>query len=207
VRPDDVNAQQASSPRKRVRPAGPRSRPSPAAAPIGNRSEDELHRLEAAPVVAVLTTIARSVAGLKVPRLVEISGIRRSDPGFAGGGALIAAARRGPEAQKVGIEIVRRALQAPAPQIAENAGFDGGGRSQNARPEGHQLRFDAQKGDYADLVKTGIIDPVKVVRTALQDASSVAGLLVMTEAMVGEKPKKKAPSMPPGGGMGGDMDF
>ena len=67
--------------------------------------------------------------------------------------------------------------------------------------------FDAQKGDYTDLVKTGIIDPVKVVRTALQDASSVAGLLVMTEAMVAEKPEKKAPAMPPGGGMGGDMDF
>jgi chaperonin GroEL len=56
-------------------------------------------------------------------------------------------------------------------------------------------------------VKTGIIDPVKVVRTALQDASSVAGLLVMTEAMVAEKPEKKAPAMPPGGGMGGNMDF
>ena len=67
--------------------------------------------------------------------------------------------------------------------------------------------FDAQKDEYADLVKTGIVDPVKVVRTALQDASSVAGLLVMTEAMVAEKPEKKAPPMPPGGGMRGDMDF
>jgi chaperonin GroEL len=67
--------------------------------------------------------------------------------------------------------------------------------------------FDAQKGDYTDMVKSGIIDPVKVVRTALQDASSVAGLLVTTEAMVAEKPEKKAPPMPPGGGMGGDMDF
>jgi chaperonin GroEL len=67
--------------------------------------------------------------------------------------------------------------------------------------------FDAQKGDYTDMIKSGIIDPVKVVRTALQDAASVAGLLVTTEAMVAEKPEKKAPPMPPGGGMGGDMDF
>ena len=68
--------------------------------------------------------------------------------------------------------------------------------------------FDAPKGDYADLVKTGIIDPVKVVRTALQDAASVAGLLITTEAMIGDKPKKDspAPAMPGGGGMGG-MDF
>jgi len=66
----------------------------------------------------------------------------------------------------------------------------------------------AQRGDYGDMVKAGIIDPVKVVRTALQDAASVAGLLVTTEAMVAEKPEKKAPMMPPGGdgGMGG-MDF
>jgi chaperonin GroEL len=68
--------------------------------------------------------------------------------------------------------------------------------------------FDAQTGDYVDLVKKGIIDPTKVVRTALQDAASVAGLLITTEAMVAEVPKKKAPAMPggPGGGMG-DMDF
>ena len=63
--------------------------------------------------------------------------------------------------------------------------------------------FDAQKGDYVDMVKTGIIDPVKVVRTALQDAASVAGLLVTTEAMVAELPKEAAPPAMPGGGMGG----
>jgi chaperonin GroEL len=68
--------------------------------------------------------------------------------------------------------------------------------------------FNAQTGEFEDLVKSGIIDPTKVVRTALQDAASVAGLLVTTEAMVAEKPEKKAPSMPPsgGGGMGG-MDY
>ena len=112
--------------------------------------------------------------------------------------------------QKVGIEIVRRALQSPVRQIAENAGFDGAvvaGKMLDQKDTNYG--FDAQKGDYCDMVKSGIIDPVKVVRTALQDAASVAGLLVTTEAMVAEKPEKKAPmGMPPGGGgMGGDMDF
>jgi chaperonin GroEL len=131
-----------------------------------------------------------------------------------GGAALIYAIRaldklRAANAdQKVGIEIVRRALQAPARQIAENAGFDGAVvAAKMLEQKDTNFGFDAQKGDYTDLVKTGIIDPVKVVRTALQDACSVAGLLVMTEAMVAEKPEKKAPPMPPGGGMGGDMDF
>jgi chaperonin GroEL len=66
--------------------------------------------------------------------------------------------------------------------------------------------YNAPTGEYGNLVKEGVIDPAKVVRTALQDAASVAGLLITTEAMVAEKPKKKAPAMPPGGGMG-DMDF
>ena len=69
--------------------------------------------------------------------------------------------------------------------------------------------FDAQSGEFKDLVQAGIIDPTKVVRSALQHAASVAGLLVTTEAMVAERPEKKGPPMPPGGGMGGmgDMDF
>src|SRR4051812_8698098 len=105
--------------------------------------------------------------------------------------------------QRVGIGIVRRALQAPARQIAENAGFDGsvvvGKLLERDDPN---IGFDAQSGKYCNLVKAGIIDPTKVVRTALQDAASVAGLLITTEAMVGEKPEPKAPAMP-GGGMGG----
>ncbi|MBV8409459.1 MAG: chaperonin GroEL, partial [Alphaproteobacteria bacterium] len=110
--------------------------------------------------------------------------------------------------QKVGVEIVRRALAAPVRQIAENAGFDGAVvAAKMLDQKDTNYGFDAQKDEYADLVKTGIIDPVKVVRTALQDASSVAGLLVMTEAMVAEKPEKTPPAMPPGGGMGGSMDF
>src|SRR6201996_2259690 len=113
--------------------------------------------------------------------------------------------------QRVGIEIVRKAVQMPLRQIAENAGEDGAVISGKIldKPE-YNWGFDAQTGEFKDLVKAGIIDPTKVVRTALQDAASVAGLLVTTEAMVAEKPEKKGPPMPPGGGgMGGmgDMDF
>ena len=110
--------------------------------------------------------------------------------------------------QKHGLEIVRRALQAPCRQIAENAGVDGavvaGKLLERAETE---VGFDAQSETYVDMFKAGIIDPTKVVRTALQDAASVAALLITTEAMVAERPEKKEP-MPamPGGGMG-DMDF
>jgi chaperonin GroEL len=106
--------------------------------------------------------------------------------------------------QKTGVEIVRKAIQAPARQIATNAGEDGSvvvGKI--LEKDQYSWGFDAQTGEYCDLVKKGIIDPTKVVRTALQDAASVAGLLITTEAMVAEVPKKKeaAPAMPPGGGM------
>ena len=112
--------------------------------------------------------------------------------------------------QRFGIEIVRKAVQTPLRQIAENAGEDGAviaGKILD-RDE-YNWGFDAQSGEFKDLVKAGIVDPTKVVRTALQDAASVAGLLVTTEAMVAEKPEKKAPAMPGGGGMGGmgDMDY
>jgi chaperonin GroEL len=110
--------------------------------------------------------------------------------------------------QKVGINIVRRAVQAPARQIAENAGEDGAviaGKILDS--DDYAFGYNAQTGEYGDLVKQGVIDPAKVVRTALQDAASVAGLLVTTEAMVAEKPKPKAPPMPHGGGGMGDMDF
>src|SRR5690606_38595320 len=108
---------------------------------------------------------------------------------------------------QVGIDIVRRALQAPARQIAENAGVDGSivvGKLLETKDT--NWGFDAQEGEYKDLVKVGIIVPSKVVRTALEDAGSVAGLLITTEAMVAERPEKKAAAAAPGGGMG-DMDF
>jgi chaperonin GroEL len=108
--------------------------------------------------------------------------------------------------QRVGIEIVRRAIQAPAKQIAENAGADGAvvaGKLLESKDI--NLGYDAQSGKYVDMVKAGIIDPAKVVRIALQDAASVAGLLITTEAMVAEKPEKKS-AMPAAPDMGG-MDF
>ncbi len=110
------------------------------------------------------------------------------------------------EDQRVGIDIVRRALQTPAKQIAENAGADGAVVVGKLLEAGDTNRgFDAQTGEYVDMIKAGIIDPTKVVRLALQDAASVAGLLVTTEAMVAEKPEKK-PAMPtPPGGMGDDF--
>ena len=109
--------------------------------------------------------------------------------------------------QRVGIEIIRRALQAPVRQIAYNAGTDGSivvGKLLDQADA--NFGYDAQKGEFTDLVAAGIIDPVKVVRTALQDAASIAGLLITTEAMIAEKPEKKAPpaGMPDDmGGMGG----
>jgi chaperonin GroEL len=112
------------------------------------------------------------------------------------------------EDQEAGINIIRRALQAPIRQIAENAGVEGsivvGKVSESKSPS---FGYDAQSGEYGDLIGKGIIDPAKVVRVALQDASSVAGLLVTTEAMVAERPKNDSasPAMP-GGGMGG-MDY
>jgi chaperonin GroEL len=111
--------------------------------------------------------------------------------------------------QKTGVEIVRKAIQAPARQIAINAGEDGSvivGKI--LEKDQYAYGFDAQSGEYVNMMSKGIIDPTKVVRQALQGASSVAGLLITTEAMVAEVPKKgsAAPAMPGGGGMGG-MDF
>ena len=114
--------------------------------------------------------------------------------------------------QRVGVDIVRKALQAPVRQIAENAGEDGAVVAGKLLETTDNINwgFDAQNGKYTDLVKAGIIDPTKVVRTALQDAASVAGLLITTEAMVAEKPEPKQGMGGPGGGgmpdMGG-MDF
>jgi len=111
--------------------------------------------------------------------------------------------------QKTGVEIVRRAISTPARQIAINAGEDGSivvGKILDK--DQYAFGFDAQTGEYGNLVTKGVIDPTKVVRAALQGAASVAGLLITTEAMVAEIPKKGgggAPAMP-GGGMGG-MDF
>ena len=116
--------------------------------------------------------------------------------------------------QAAGINIVRRALQAPARQIAANAGAEASiVAGKILENKGATFGYNAQTGEYGDMIAMGIVDPVKVVRTALQDAASVAGLLVTTEAMIAEAPKKDAaggmPGGMPGGGMGGmgGMDF
>jgi len=112
--------------------------------------------------------------------------------------------------QQAGINLVKRALQEPVRQIANNAGDEGsvvvGKILENASPN---FGYNAQTGEYGDMIALGIVDPVKVVRTALQDAASVASLLITTEAMIAEMPKDAPPAMPGGGGMGGmgGMDF
>jgi chaperonin GroEL len=131
-----------------------------------------------------------------------------------GGGVALLRAKKAVEALKsdnpdiqAGINIVSKALESPIRQIAENSGVEGSIVVGKVLEKSGNFGFDAQKEEYTDLVQAGIIDPTKVVRIALQDAASVAALLITTEAMIAEKPKEKAaPSMPPGGGMGG-MDF
>jgi len=134
----------------------------------------------------------------------------------AGGGVALANATKAlssvktsNEDQKIGVNIVRKALYNPLRQIAENAGVDGAVVAGKVREsKDRDWGYDAQENKYRNLVSAGIIDPTKVVRTALQDASSVAGLLITTEAMVAEAPEDKAaaPAMPDmGGGMGGGM--
>jgi chaperonin GroEL len=114
------------------------------------------------------------------------------------------------EDQKIGIDIVKKALTTPARQIIENAGDDSAvivGKL--AESKDYSAGYNAQTGEYVDMMKAGIIDPTKVVRTAIQDAASIAGLLITTEAMIAEAPKKDSPMPmggPGGGGMGG-MDF
>jgi len=145
-----------------------------------DRVDDAMHATKAAVEEGILP-------GGGVALLRAVKALRRLDPGN--------------DDQKTGIDIVRRALQAPARQIALNAGEDGsvvvGKVLEN---NDYAWGFDAQTGAYVDLYQKGIIDPAKVVRTALQDAASVAGLLITTEAMVAERPEKKTPPIPAAAG-------
>ncbi len=111
--------------------------------------------------------------------------------------------------KKIGVDLVKRSLEEPIRQIANNAGQEGSVVTEKVRNEKGAFGFDASKDEYTDLIKAGIIDPTKVVRLALQNAASVASLMITTEAIVAEKPEKKAPypPMPPGGGMGGMGDM
>ena len=110
--------------------------------------------------------------------------------------------------QNAGIAIVRKALEAPLRQIAQNAGVDGSVVAGKVRESNDKaFGFNAQTEEYGDMFKFGVIDPAKVVRTALQNAASIAALFLTTEAVIADKPEKSAPAMPGGdGGMGG-MDF
>jgi chaperonin GroEL len=152
-----------------------------------DRVDDAMHATRAAVEEGILP--GGGVALLRATRVLEKLKVQNDD-------------------QKVGVEIVRKAISAPARQIALNAGEDGSvivGKILEKDQYGYG--FDAQMGEYVNMMSKGIIDPTKVVRAALQGAASVAGLLITTEAMVAERPKKDsgAPAMP-GGGMGG-MDY
>jgi len=178
-----------------------------------------------------LAKLAGGVAGIRVGGATEVEVKERKDrvddamhatraaveEGIVPGGGvalaraslILAKLKADNDDQRVGIEIVRKAVQTPLRQIAENAGEDGAViAGKTLDKDEYNYGFDAQSGEFKDLVKAGIIDPTKVVRTALQDAASVAGLLITTEAMVAEMPKDK-PAMPMGGGGGGmgGMDF
>jgi chaperonin GroEL len=134
----------------------------------------------------------------------------------AGGGVALLRAQKGldklmksekNEDRQIGMRIVRRALEEPIRQIANNAGMEGSVVVNEVRGLDETKGFDAQNEKYADMVNAGIIDPTKVVRSALQNAASIAGLMLTTEALVSELPEdeKKAPAMPGGPGMGGDF--
>ena len=136
----------------------------------------------------------------------------------AGGGVALLYSHKALEAlkpanqdQKVGIDIICKAIQAPIRQIAENAGVDGAvvaGKLMESSDA--NFGYDAQSGEYTDMIKAGIVDPTEVVRTALQDAASVAGLLITTESMVTEAPQKECSCGGAGaaaGGMPGGMGF
>src|ERR1700732_3436278 len=157
-----------------------------------------------------------SPKGVKIGRRCGVKFERRLTPG--GGVALLRASehlkglRTKNDDQKTGVEIVRKALSWPARQIAINAGEDGSvivGKI--LEKDQYAYGFDSQTGEYVNLISKGIIDPTKVVRVAIQNAASVAALLITTEAMVAEVPKKNAGGGIPqgGGGMGGmcGMDF
>jgi chaperonin GroEL len=150
-----------------------------------DRVEDALHATRAAVEEGVLP--GGGVALLRAAKVLENLKVENED-------------------QKIGVQIVKKALQWPARQIAINAGEDGSVVAGKVLENGkYSWGFDAQNGEYGDLIAKGIIDPTKVVRCALQDAASIAGLMVTTEAMVAEKPKKKEPAPHPE--MGGGMDY
>jgi chaperonin GroEL len=146
-------------------------------------------------------------------RLAKLAGGVAVEEGVVpGGGVALLRAKKAVDALHsdnadimAGIKIVSKALEAPLRQIVENAGVEGSIVVGKLLEKSGNYGFNAQTEEYVDMVAAGIIDPTKVVRVALQDAASVAALLITTEAMIAEKPKNAAPAMPGGGGMGGGM--
>jgi chaperonin GroEL len=212
--------------------AGPKKDIEGRIAQIRTQIEDTTSDYDREKLQERLAKLAGGVAVIKVGGATEVEVKERKDrvddalnatraaveegivPG--GGAALLRAAfklniKGDNEDQNVGIRIVQKALEAPIRQIVENAGVEGSivvGKLRDNKDD--NFGFNAQTEEYVDLVKAGIIDPVKVVRTALQDAASVAGLIITTEASIAEAPKKDkggAPGMPGGMGGMGDMDF
>jgi len=109
--------------------------------------------------------------------------------------------------EKIGVDIVKRAIEAPLRQIIDNAGLEGSVVVQRIKQEKTNVGYDVNQDSYTDMLEAGVIDPTKVARSALQNAASIAALLLTTECIVTDKPEKedKMPHMPPGGGMGGGM--
>ena len=107
--------------------------------------------------------------------------------------------------EKLGVDIVSRALEAPLYQLASNAGAEGSVVVENVRESESNVGYNAATGEYVDMIEAGIIDPAKVVRSVLQNAGSIAGMVITTEALVVEKPEPEAPAPDMGGGMGGGM--
>jgi chaperonin GroEL len=107
--------------------------------------------------------------------------------------------------EKIGVDIVKRAIEEPLRQIAQNAGLEGSVVVHRIKTEKTNIGYDVSQDSYCDMLEAGVIDPTKVTRSALQNASSIASLLLTTEAIVTDKPEpeKSMPAMPPGGGMGG----
>ena len=105
--------------------------------------------------------------------------------------------------EKTGVRIIAKALEAPTRQIAANAGLDGSVVLENVKKAGKGMGFDAYNETYVDMIATGIVDPAKVTRSALENAASVAAMVLTTESLVADKPEPPAPAAPAGGDMGG----
>jgi chaperonin GroEL len=166
-----------------------------AGAPTETELKEKKHRIEDALSATRAAVEEGIIAGGGSTFIHILSAIEKLEAGTQG-------------EEKVGVSIVRRALEEPLKQIANNAGFEGSVVVEKVKKEKPGIGFNAQSLEYADMFKAGIVDPLKVTRSALQNAASIASMLLTTEVLVAEKPeeeKAKMPPMPPGGGYGDMM--